>query len=106
MVILPQFLIAMIGEILNIRNMLHSLLCYEWINVPLVYTQVVTIAVYSFFIASLLGSQSLEPEADNKERRIDLYLPVFTILKFIFYIGWLKVAETLSKETEKQDMLL
>ena len=86
---------AMIGEILNIRNMLQSLLCYGWINVPLVYTQVVTIAVYSYFIASLLGSQFLEPEAGNKERRIDLYLPVFTILKFIFYIGWLKVAETL-----------
>ena len=86
---------AMIGEILNIRNMCNSLLCYDWINVPLVYTQVVTIAVYSFFVTSLLGSQFLEPGADSKERRIDFYLPVFTILKFIFYIGWLKVAETL-----------
>jgi predicted membrane chloride channel (bestrophin family) len=26
---------------------------------------------------------------------IDLYFPVFTTLQFFFYMGWLKVAETL-----------
>ncbi len=26
---------------------------------------------------------------------LDLYVPIFLILKFIFYVGWLKVAETL-----------
>lgn len=26
---------------------------------------------------------------------LDLILPIFTILQFLFYIGWLKVAESL-----------
>ncbi len=26
---------------------------------------------------------------------LDLYVPVFLILQFVFYVGWLKVAETL-----------
>lgn len=26
---------------------------------------------------------------------LDMYIPVFTILQFVFYMGWLKVAETL-----------
>lgn len=26
---------------------------------------------------------------------LDLILPIFTILQFLFYMGWLKVAETL-----------
>lgn len=33
-------LVRMIEEILNIRNSLANLLCYDWISVPLVYTQV------------------------------------------------------------------
>ncbi len=27
--------------------------------------------------------------------KIDLIVPIFTILQFLFYIGWLKVAESL-----------
>lgn len=61
--------------------------------------QVVTIAVYSYFITSALGSQWV----DNKLQRndsvnisnIDLYFPIFTTLEFFFYMGWLKVAESL-----------
>jgi len=86
---------VMIGEIMSIRKMCNSLLCYDWINVPLVYTQVVTIAVYSFFISNLLGSQFLDTSKDYPKNNIDMYVPIFTILQFIFYIGWLKVAETL-----------
>lgn len=29
------------------------------------------------------------------QHNIDLYFPVFTTLQFFFYVGWLKVAETL-----------
>lgn len=56
------------------------------------YSQVVTIACYSYFLAALFGSQIIESESRYKE--IDFgYFPVFLILQFVFYMGWLKVAE-------------
>ncbi|XP_067845685.1 bestrophin-4 [Heptranchias perlo] len=66
---------------------------YDWISIPLVYTQVVTIAVYSFFAFCLIGRQFLEPRAGYEEDKIDFYVPIFTLLQFFFYAGWLKVAE-------------
>lgn len=64
-------------------------------------------AVYSFFITSVMGRQWLDkpttlsanPQlaATNSANYnyIDLYFPVFTTLQFFFYMGWLKVAESL-----------
>lgn len=76
------------------------LLNYDSISVPLVYTQVVTLAVYSYFLTSVIARQWLEvdPEIDagTKHRsKIDLYFPFFLTLQFFFYMGWLKVAESL-----------
>ena len=68
---------------------------YDWISVPLVYTQVVTLAVYSFFLASLMGRQFLDPGKNYPGHSMDLVVPVFTFLQFFFYMGWLKVAEAL-----------
>ena len=74
--------------------------------------QVVTLAVYTFFVSSLMGRQFLDP-AKNLEGhevlylsikvflhwylvwwfcfQVDLIVPVFTFLQFFFYMGWLKV---------------
>nr|AFN57624.1 bestrophin 1b [Spodoptera littoralis] len=90
---------TIIDELNKFRGQAGLLLSYDTISVPLVYTQVVTIAVYSYFITSALGSQWV----DNKLQRndsvnisnIDLYFPIFTTLEFFFYMGWLKVAESL-----------
>jgi len=93
------------------------LLGYGWMNIPLVYTQLVTIAVYVYFLVSLLGRQFLTPTryidengsfikvphgtpgsvnlVGHKDTQFDLYVPFFTIMQFIFYVGWLKVAETM-----------
>lgn len=62
--------------------------------------QVVTIAVYSYFITSALGSQWVDnklqsPSDSTQISNIDLYFPVFSTLEFFFYMGWLKVAESL-----------
>ncbi|XP_030057047.1 bestrophin-1 isoform X2 [Microcaecilia unicolor] len=85
--------------ILNELNLLRSqcgkLYGYDWISVPLVYTQVVTIAVYSFFLACLIGRQFLDPVKKYPGHELDLYVPAFTLLQFFFYAGWLKVAEQL-----------
>lgn len=90
---------------------------YDWISIPLVYTQVsdpspaamwdclpslspsvpmfptqvVTIAVYSFFAFCLIGRQFLEPLEPGQEGDLDMYIPLSTLLQFFFYAGWLKV---------------
>lgn len=54
-------------------------------------TQVVTIAVYSFFAFCLIGRQFLEPLEPGQEGDLDMYIPLSTLLQFFFYAGWLKV---------------
>lgn len=48
-------------------------------------------AVYSFFLACLIGRQFLDPAQGYPGHDLDFYLPVFTLLQFFFYVGWLKV---------------
>ncbi|CAL4068254.1 unnamed protein product, partial [Meganyctiphanes norvegica] len=79
---------AILCELTSLRSTCGGMLSFAWINVPLVYTQVVTIAVYSFFLTTLIGRQYIG-------KGIDLYVPIMTLLQFLFYMGWLKTAETL-----------
>ncbi|NWI28922.1 BEST4 protein, partial [Sula dactylatra] len=64
---------------------------YDWISIPLVYMQVVTNTVYSFFTFCLIRRQLLEPLEPRQEGDLDMYVPLSTLLQF-FYAGWLKVA--------------
>ena len=83
-------------------------------NFPLAYTQVASLSVMSYFIFSLFGTQFLRPDdaaldtdlfqnikaqisvgSPFDEHTPDFYIPIFTILEFICYSGWIKVAETL-----------
>jgi len=97
---------ALIGEVIQIRENLQTLLSYDWLSVPLVYTQTVTIATYFYFAAALFGAQWVMPE--NKEMflkiyktppgefsKLDMLFPFFVVIQFAFFVGWLKVAETL-----------
>ncbi|KAK0403886.1 hypothetical protein QR680_017178 [Steinernema hermaphroditum] len=96
---------TLIDEMMDYRGQCGLIFSYDWISVPLVYTQVVTIAVYSFFTACLFGRQYLfdTPSASGSEdsalnpsgHDIDYYVPIFTIFQFFFYVGWLKVAESM-----------
>ncbi|MEQ2201901.1 hypothetical protein XENOCAPTIV_020183, partial [Xenoophorus captivus] len=52
---------------------------------------VVTLAVYSFFLVCLIGRQFLDPSQGYPGHDLDLYVPIFTLLQFFFYAGWLKV---------------
>ena len=56
--------------------------------------QVVTLAVYSFFLVCLIGRQFLDPSQGYQGHDLDLYVPIFTLLQFFFYAGWLKVRMT------------
>ncbi|KAI4874326.1 hypothetical protein NFI96_013953 [Prochilodus magdalenae] len=88
-------LTAILNELSTLRSQCMKLYSYDWISLPLVYTQVVTVAVYSFFLACLIGRQFLDPTQGYPGHDLDFYLPVFTLLQFFFYVGWLKVAEQL-----------
>lgn len=83
------------AEFLAIRSKCGGLMGWHQYNIPLVYIQVVTVAVYSFFFFSLLGEQFLDPARGYANHLIDLYVPFFTLLQLFFYIGWIKVAEAL-----------
>ncbi|XP_036112657.1 bestrophin-4 [Molossus molossus] len=97
-------LCLLLEELNKYRAKCSMLFHYDWISIPLVYTQVVTIAVYSFFALSLVGRQFVEPEAGAAKPQeslepgpvlgdLDMYVPLTTLLQFFFYAGWLKVAE-------------
>ena len=59
----------------------------------------VTIATYTFFVACLVGRQQEVTQLTDKQQltdskqagQLDLYVPLFTILQFLFYMGLLKV---------------
>ncbi|XP_066580081.1 bestrophin-3 [Amia ocellicauda] len=86
---------TILNEINKFRTWCSTLFGYDWVGIPLVYTQVVTLAVYTFFCGCLIGRQFLDPAQGYPGHDLDLYVPVFTLLQFFFYSGWLKVAEQL-----------
>ena len=78
--------------------------------------QIATLAVFIHFVAALFGKQFLIPNDFIKDKHIfpnvsqsitysarwpftnhspDFYVPIFTFIEFICYMGWIKVAEAL-----------
>ncbi|CDW53446.1 Bestrophin domain containing protein [Trichuris trichiura] len=85
-------MVKLMQEIMKVRNSVATLIAYNWISLPLVYTQVVTIATHSFFVTNLIARQSTYSAGD---REIESYFPAILLIQFLFYMGWLKVAEVL-----------
>jgi len=89
-------------EFCEFRAKCGLLWCYDWVSIPMVYTQVVTLATYLFFIFTIVGRQKIDGYHGDKRMPsgrivldIDLYFPIYTVLQFFFYMGLLKVAEQL-----------
>ena len=78
----------------------RKLLNHGWVNFPLAYTQVATISVYAYLIASLFGAQFLIPRKPDTSTFPTInatfsatppfdkhtpngYFPVFTIVEFM-----------------------
>ncbi|VDP20504.1 unnamed protein product, partial [Soboliphyme baturini] len=89
---------SLIKELQIYRSGFGMLVMYDWVSVPLVYTQVVAIATYGYFTICLVGRQMVGA-ADEP----DIYVPIFTILQFLFYMGWLKVGEDLMNPFGEDD---
>ncbi|XP_046592153.1 bestrophin-2 isoform X3 [Neodiprion lecontei] len=90
-----QGLKIIMEEFNEFRSKCGLLWSYDWVSIPLVYTQVVTLATYSFFAIALVGRQYIEGAKKPFQMQVDIYLPLFTILQFFFFMGLLKVAEQL-----------
>lgn len=91
----PQGLKLIMEEFNEFRTKCGLLWSFDWISIPLVYTQVVTLATYSFFGVALIARQYIEGKEKQFQLQIDIYIPIFTILQFFFFMGLLKVAEQL-----------
>ncbi|XP_014238425.1 bestrophin-4-like isoform X1 [Trichogramma pretiosum] len=92
-----QGLKMIVEEFNDFRAKCGLLWSFDWVSIPLVYTQVVTLATYSFFAVALIGRQYIDSQVVMKpfQIKIDVYFPCFTILQFFFFMGLLKVAEQL-----------
>ncbi|CAD6194829.1 unnamed protein product [Caenorhabditis auriculariae] len=83
---------AVAQEIRTFRTGLSLIWTYDWVPLPLMYPQLVFMAVHCYFLLCLIGRQFIiRPEAVNSTE-IDLWIPFMTIIEFLFYMGWLKVA--------------
>ena len=111
----PPVYANLISSLDYIEGQNRKILNHGWINFPLAYTQVASISVFLYFLAALFGRQYLVPQPshlDNttfpasdisnsihsspfKDHTPDFYFPFFTIIEFLSYMGWIKVAETL-----------
>ena len=83
-----------IDEINNIRCGNGTLLSHSWVNIPMVYTQLVTIAVYVYFSAALFGRQYLDLSEGRTILGYDAIgyffniAPIFLVLEFVFLLSF------------------
>lgn len=88
----PKTAYYIIDQIGDVRKQMQDLQIFSSIMIPLVYTQVVIIAVYSYFMCQIFACQFVKQRQDEAGHKIDLYVPIFSIFSFLFLMGWLKVA--------------
>ncbi|GMR49442.1 hypothetical protein PMAYCL1PPCAC_19637, partial [Pristionchus mayeri] len=79
------YLTNFISELKSFRTSFRRLFCHDWVCVPLVYTQVAAIATYGFFFFALFGRQNINGND------VDTIFPLFTVVQFLFFVGWYKV---------------
>ncbi|GMS96059.1 hypothetical protein PENTCL1PPCAC_18234, partial [Pristionchus entomophagus] len=96
-------LMQILVEFKNFRTNLQTLCNFDWVPVPVAYPQVVYFAVTIYFLLALVGRQFIiGNEAENKAV-LDIVFPFMTVLQFVFYVGWMKVAESLLNPMGEDD---
>ncbi|EGT37177.1 hypothetical protein CAEBREN_29554 [Caenorhabditis brenneri] len=78
------FKAQMEAEIRTWRTNIEWVCNYDWVPLPLMYPQLVCLAVNLYFLVSI-----------KIVDEVDVYFPVMTFLQFIFYMGWLKVIDVM-----------
>ncbi|CAB3409080.1 unnamed protein product [Caenorhabditis bovis] len=90
----PQYVTTVVAELKAFRSSFRKLYCHDWVCVPLVYTQVAAIATYSYFFFCLFGRQDVNLEDHYS---LDAFFPLFTVVQFLFFVGWFKVGQDLMR---------
>ncbi|KAL6737215.1 hypothetical protein Aduo_010878 [Ancylostoma duodenale] len=92
-----------LNEIKIFRTNLALLCNFDWVPIPIAYPQVVFLAVRVYFLICLVSRQYIIGANAPNKSIIDLYVPFMTILQFIFFFGWMKVAEALLNPLGEDD---
>ncbi|CAJ0562507.1 unnamed protein product, partial [Mesorhabditis spiculigera] len=85
----------LLNEFKFFRNNLQTLCNFDWVPIPLAYPQVVFLSVRVYFLICIVGRQFIVGQDSPNRTQIDLYFPMMTVLEFIFFVGWMRVAEAL-----------
>ncbi|KAI6217827.1 Bestrophin-like protein [Aphelenchoides fujianensis] len=93
------FLNVMLNEIKAFRENLQMVVNYDWVPVPLAYSQTVVLAVRIYFMICVFSRQHIiDPDhviGSNSLHLIDFYVPFLTICQLVIYLGWLSVSTQL-----------
>ncbi|GMR49625.1 hypothetical protein PMAYCL1PPCAC_19820 [Pristionchus mayeri] len=90
-------------ELKNYRTSLQLLINFDWVPVPLAYPQLVICIVRVYFLLCLVSRQFIVGKEAPIRSVIDLHFPLMTVLQFLFYVGWMKVAESLLNPMGEDD---
>uniref|UniRef100_A0A914XNP7 Bestrophin homolog n=1 Tax=Plectus sambesii TaxID=2011161 RepID=A0A914XNP7_9BILA len=116
-----NYVVDLYARLRDYKNNLSRVSNYMCVPIPLAYTQVVFLAVRLYFLIALFANQYLNinntvggvdkcprnstatssSSSSNKAPEIelrfgvDLFFPFATVVEFFFYVGWVKVAESL-----------
>ena len=73
----------------------------------LIESSLIRFCVWAYFLFSLIGEQQVEtPSKDENENNLEntlKYIPIFPIVRFIFFTGWLKVTEAIENPFGSDD---
>ena len=78
---------TILDEMNTFRGCCGMLQSFDWISIPLVYTQVVTVAVYGFFVSCLFGRQYLIPQNDSQNMTLSVPAP-----NYEYEVGFISLA--------------
>ncbi|EFO99012.1 hypothetical protein CRE_07856 [Caenorhabditis remanei] len=97
--------VDLMDKLRDFRTKILNLVIFDMVPIPLVYTQVVNLAVRTYFLLALFGRQFLENSANipGAKWKIDIYFPIMTSLQIVFIIGWLKVSEVMLNPLGEDD---
>ena len=80
---------SLVSQIRVFKEGLQTAKNYHHLEIPLVYSQVISLAVNIYFLCQLIGDQYVIGQS------VDLVFPFLVAFKFLFFIGLLSLAENL-----------
>ncbi|EYC13597.1 hypothetical protein Y032_0043g807 [Ancylostoma ceylanicum] len=83
---------AIAQEIRSFRTGLSLIWTYDWVPLPVMYPQLIFMAVHTYFFVCIFCRQFIITPTAANFTVVDLYFPIMSSLEFIFYVGWMKVA--------------